>query len=135
MEQRVKVHKTHPDGTATVIIVRESACSGDCHECAGCGAASQTLLVRAQNPVGARVGQLAVMRSDSAPVLRGAAVLYLLPLALFFLGYWVGSLWGLGALGGGMAFALSIAAVVLYDRRVAKRADVRYTLVRLASQG
>ena len=39
MQQLVRVRQTHEDGTATVIHVRESACSGDCHKCSGCGAA------------------------------------------------------------------------------------------------
>ena len=39
MEQLVRVKETFDDGTATVIHVRESACSGDCHKCSGCGAA------------------------------------------------------------------------------------------------
>ena len=38
MEQLVRVKETFDDGTATVIHVRESACSGDCHKCSGCGA-------------------------------------------------------------------------------------------------
>ena len=38
MEQQVRVTQTHDDGTATVLYLRESACSGDCHKCAGCGA-------------------------------------------------------------------------------------------------
>ena len=38
MEQLVRVKETFDDGTAMVIHVRESACSGDCHKCPGCGA-------------------------------------------------------------------------------------------------
>ena len=32
MEQLVRVKEAFDDGTATVIHVRESACSGDCHK-------------------------------------------------------------------------------------------------------
>ena len=31
MEQKVMVRKALPDGTAQVVLIRESACSGDCH--------------------------------------------------------------------------------------------------------
>lgn len=120
MEQLVHVRQLHPDGTATVIHVRESACSGDCHKCSGCGAAKEAIVLRAANPVGAKVGDTVTVESASAPVLKAAAVLYLLPLVLFFLGYYLGAMVGQGALGGCAAFAVSIAAVVLYDRRMAK---------------
>ena len=48
MEQIVKVRRTNSDGTAQVIRIRESACSGDCHKCSGCGAAQQTMLLKQQ---------------------------------------------------------------------------------------
>ncbi len=129
MEQTVKVRKVHDDGTATVLVIRQSACSGDCHKCSGCGAAQESLLFRADNPIGARIGDTVVVRSESGPVLRGAMVLYLLPMVLFFLGYFLGAqLWNAGALAGCLAFAASIALVVVYDRCVAKKETINYTI-------
>ena len=55
MEQVVRVRETFEDGTALVIHVRESACSGDCHKCSGCGAAKETVLIKAKNPISAGV--------------------------------------------------------------------------------
>ena len=75
MEQLVKVRKVNPDGTAQVLCVRESACSGDCHKCSGCGAATETLLLTAKNPIGAKEGDLVVIESASGPVLAAAAML------------------------------------------------------------
>ena len=86
MEQLVRVRETHGDGTAAVIHVRESACSGDCHKCSGCGAAKETVIFTADNPIGARPGDLVKVESSTAPVLKAAMVLYVLPLILFFLG-------------------------------------------------
>ena len=91
MEQLVRVKETCEDGTARVIRVRESACSGDCHKCSGCGAVRQTMLLRAVNAIGAKPGELVTVSSRSGPVLAGAAVLYLMPLALFFAGYLAGA--------------------------------------------
>ena len=79
MEQLVRVRETHGDGTAAVIHVRESACSGDCHKCSGCGAAREAVLLTADNPIGARRGDLVKVESATAPVLKAAAVLYVLP--------------------------------------------------------
>ena len=96
---------------------------------AGCGAAQETLILTADNPIGARPGDMVIIESRSGPVLAAAAVLYLLPLVLFFLGYLVGStLWNLGALTGGLAFAAAIAFSVLYDRLVLKKKNTVYTI-------
>ncbi len=128
MEQTVKVCRVFPDGTAQVLRIRESACSGDCHKCSGCGAAQQALLLTAQNPIGAAEGDMVTVESATAPVLKAAAVLYLLPLVLFFGGYLA-----FGALGGGIGFALGIAGVVVYDRRKAKKEKTVYTITGFAA--
>lgn len=133
MEQLVRVREVRADGTACVIHVRESACSGDCHKCSGCGAAKETLLLEAQNPIGAKVGDLVKIRAESAPVLGAAAVLYLLPLALFFVGYFIGNLWGTGAAAGCVAFVLGIGGAVVYDRAAAKAKKTVYTITEWAS--
>lgn len=133
MEQLVRVRQTHPDGTATVIHIRESACSGDCHKCSGCGAAKEAIVLKAKNPIGAGAGALVTVTSDSGPVLQAAAVLYMLPLALFFLGYLAGALTlGMGALGGGIGFAVGIAAVVCYDRAMRRKGETEYTITGFA---
>ena len=134
MEQRARVRRLMDDGKAQVMVIRESACSGDCHKCSGCGAVQETLLFEAENPVGAKPGDLVVIRSDSGPVLRSAAVLYMLPLVLFFLGYALGAWWGIGALLGCLAFAASIALVVVYDRKVQAKIHTVYTITGYSGQ-
>ena len=135
MEQLVRVKKAYPDGTAEVIHIRESACSGDCHKCSGCGAAKETIVFRAENPIGAKAGDRVTVQSRSGPVLKAAVAVYLLPLALFFGGYAVGAALGVsGALVGGLAFALSILLIAGYDRRVAKKDTTVYTITGLAEE-
>lgn len=133
MTQKVMVKACYPDGTALVLHLRQSACSGDCHQCSGCGAAQESLLLTARNPIGARPGDLVVIQSETGPVLMGAAVLYMLPLVLFFLGYALGTvLWQMGALVGCLAFAASIAMCVLYDRKIARKKKTIYTITEFA---
>ena len=135
MEQLGRVRQTHRDGTATVLCVRESACSGDCHKCSGCGAAKESILLKADNPIGAREGDLVKVESETGPVLKAAAVLYMLPLVLFFGGYALGAVLGLsGGLFGGVAFALSIWLIVVYDRRMQKKDKTIYTITGYAEK-
>lgn len=136
MEQLVRVRRANPDGTAQVIHLRESACSGDCHKCSGCGAAKEAVEFTADNPIGARPGDLVRVESASGPVLKAAAVLYLLPLALFFLGYGLGAWLAVsGPLLAGLGFGLGVLFVILYDRRLQRRAEARYTITALEEKG
>lgn len=133
MEQLVRVKEAYNNGTALVVHVRESACSGDCHKCSGCGAAKETVLFTADNPIGAGAGDLVKVESETAPVLKAAVVLYVLPLVLFFLGYYLGSLLGnLGPVAACLGFALGVAGVVVYDRRVVRHQNIGYTITAFA---
>ena len=133
MEQMVRVKEIHPDGTATVIHIRESACSGDCHKCSGCGAAKEAVLFTADNLIGARRGDLVKVESETGPVLKAAAVLYMLPLVLFFTGYALAAALGVsGGIGGALAFVASIVLIVLYDRRMQKKDNTIYTITGFA---
>lgn len=134
MEQVVRISRLLPGDMAEVIRVRESACSGDCHKCSGCGAAKQTVILTARNAIGARVGDMVVVSSDSSRVLKAAAVLYMLPLVLFLAGYLVGeNLWGRGVLLGLVGIVLGIALVKLYDRFLTKT-GIEYTITSYAGE-
>ncbi len=134
MEQLVRVKAVYENGTAQVLCIRESACSGDCHKCSGCGAAQEAVVLTASNPIGARRGDLVKVESESAPVLKAAVVLYLVPLVLFFLGYGLGSLWNLGPWIAGLGFLLGLGIVVLYDRLVVRKAKLSYTITAFAGE-
>ncbi len=128
MEQTVRVQRVFEDGTAQVLRVRESACSGDCHKCAGCGAAQQKMLVMAANPIGAKPGDTVIMQTETAPILKAALMLYILPLVLFVGGFLAGEwLWQNGiwlSLGG---LILGFALVRAYDRHLSKK-HTTYTI-------
>lgn len=128
MEQTVRVQRVFGDDIVEVVRVRESACSGDCHQCSGCGAAQETIRFRAFDPIGVSRGDRVVVSTKSAPLLGAAAVLYMVPLALFYVGFYLGALLGSGALGGCIAFALGIAGAVLYDRKVLSKKRIEYTI-------
>ena len=129
MEQIVRVHRLHPDGRADIILVRESACSGDCHKCSGCGAQKETMIVTADNPIRADVGDFVTLSSDTGSVMKAVAAVYLMPLVLFFAGYALGAALGWSAvLMGGLCFILGVAFAVWFDRHTAQKGEAVYTI-------
>lgn len=129
MEQIVRVHRLHPDGRADIILVRESACSGDCHKCSGCGAQKETMIVTADNPIRADVGDFVTLSSDTGSVMKAVAAVYLVPMVLFFAGYALGAALGWsGVLMGGLGFVLGVAFAVWFDRHTAQKGEAVYTI-------
>ncbi len=122
MEQVVRVQKVFEDGTAHVLRVRESACSGDCHQCSGCGASQQKLLITCGNPIGAKPGDMVILQTESGPVLKAAVMLYVLPVVLFVAGYLAGEwLWQNGIWLSLAGLFLGFALVKAYDRHLTKK--------------
>lgn len=133
MEQLVRVKSVYDNGTALVVHLRESACSGDCHKCSGCGAATEAVTFLADNPISAQAGDMVKVESETATVLKAATVLYVLPLSLFFLGYYLGCLIGSwGAAIGCLGFLLGVAGVVAYDRLYLRKKNIRYIITAYA---
>ena len=129
MRTKATVDTLLPDGRAEVLIARKSACSGDCHKCGGCGAVEQTLRVAAENPVDAKRGDIVWLESESRTVLLSAALLYLLPLLLFLIGYLAAyTLGGWSAAIGVGGFVLGLLPAVVYDRKLKKRPPA-YTII------
>lgn len=135
MEQTVRVRKVHTDGTAEVVLIRQSACSGDCHQCAGCGAAEETVVFTAKNTLDAKPGDLVKVETATGAVLQAAAITYLLPLGLFLAGYIAGlSLWNVGIWAGLGGFALGVVIAVAYDRLVAAKKKNEYIITGFATR-
>lgn len=135
MEQIVRVKQVHDDGSATVLHMRQSACSGDCHKCSGCGAAQEAIELTARNAIGAGVGDFVTIEAATGPVLKAAAMLYMVPMVLFFLGYFLGAvLWQRGGLVGCLSFVFGICLAVAYDRLVVKKQNTGYTITGFAGE-
>ena len=136
MEQQAQVIRIVSDATARVAVKRKSACSGDCHTCHGCPHTDEIVMVDADNPVGAQKGDAVIVRSDTGRVLKLAAMLYLMPLVLFFLGYFLvpgGSGLRMGA--GGAAFAVGIAICVFVSRSMKKNdREMHFSIVRVLDE-
>lgn len=121
---------------AEIEVHRASACGHDCEQCGGgCSVMvkSGPVVVLADNPLGARPGDRVVVESSAGSILGFAAVVYLLPLALFFAGYFIACALGAGeaaALGcGGACFVLSVVIAVAVDRRARGRRRELFSIV------
>lgn len=136
MTQVMMVQGIVDEEHAIVGMERVSACSGDCHQCGGCGTVGQKMTAVAQNRVGAVVGDVVTVRSDASAVLIAAALVYLVPLVLFFAGYTVGTLLPLQqVLWGGVGFLLGVGLVLWYHRRVRRRGKILYEICAIVRHG
>ena len=125
---------------ALVCVERRAACDGchratDDHGCSVCtllGGNAKTV-ARARNTVGASVGDRVEVEARTARVLGYAAMVFLLPIVLLLVGYFVGQLL-LGEQAAlvfaAIGFLLSLLFVYFYSRLVvARRVDVEIVAV------
>lgn len=133
MTQIATVERILDPTHAEIAVPRKSACGHDCEECAGCGVSGASVYARAKNPIGARPGQKVVVESDTKNMLGIVSLVYLVPVVLFFVGYFAaGALpeaWRYAA--AALAFAAGIGLAIAYDRRLKKRGGLTFTIVRL----
>ena len=136
MKQKVRVLSV--EGTvAKVIHKRPTACHGDCDHCAGgCGsmAATERIIVEAENLIGAKPGDSVVIEGESGKVAWAVTLVYVIPLVLFFLGYFLGqSIMFLPAVLGIIGFILGLFLAVIVSRRQSKAGrEIRFRIVSFA---
>lgn len=75
---------------AKVRFLRESACGGNCSSCGGCKSKPVDRWI--ENTLNVDVGDKVEVKSDSGKILKSAFVLYIIPLIVFFAGYFITSL-------------------------------------------
>ena len=135
MTQIATVERILDSGHAEISVPRKSACGHDCEECAGCGVTGAAVHAKALNPIGALPGQKAVVESSTKKMLRIVALVYLIPVALFFLGYLaamaVTASVAVQYTAAAAGFILGILGAISYDRRLRARGGLSFTIVRL----
>ena len=135
MTQIATVERIIDDTHAEISVPRKSACGHDCEECAGCGVSGAAVYAKALNPIGARPGQKVVVRSDTGKMLHIVALVYLMPVVLFLVGYLVTlavtSNTAIQYLMAGIGFVAGVLLAVLYDRRLRRQGGLSFQIVRL----
>ena len=130
MTREVQVRRLLENGYAEVFMERPTACSGDCHHCAGgCTAAREIIVVRARNLIGAKPGDKVLLELSARQMLKISLLTYFVPIILFFLGWFLGSLVGLAPWCGGAGFALGVGFILWLNKRLEKRKTVQYRIV------
>jgi len=127
MKQDALVIKTNPDGTATVKVLRRSACSA-CSAKHVCGGSKETETV-AVNKIGASEGDTVELEVPSANVLGYSALVFFAPVFLAIVLYLtlsrIGDIFGIcGAIAG---FALPLTIAFFVSRANAE--NIRPTIV------
>lgn len=136
MTQKAMVKRRLSAEKVEIVVHRQSACSHNCADCAGCGSLihEPDVTAVAEDVLGARVGQRVTVESASGKVLGLAALLYLLPFAGLFATYLLlnGRTEGVAALGSICAFFLVLLGVCLpLDRYLRRHKAVTFRVVAL----
>ena len=133
MTQIATDEKALGGGYAEGSVPRKSACGHDCEECAGCGMTGAAIKARARNDIGAQPGDKVVVESSTKKIFGVVALVYVLPVVLFLLGYFLSE-----GLAEGMRYAIAVATFVvsfipcvLYDRHARKKELLTYQIMRL----
>ena len=91
MLQEAIITKIRDDGLAEVVVERLGICGGDCNGCEGCKY-DHLMKSVVQNPIAANRGQHDMIETPTSGVVKGAFVLYVLPIVMLILGYALGAL-------------------------------------------
>ena len=133
MTQIATVERLLDSGYAEISVPRKSACGHDCEECAGCGMTGAAIKARARNDVDAQPGDKVVVESSTKKLFGVIALVYVLPVAFFLLGYFLTE-----GLTENWRYAIAIAAAVVsflpsivYDRYAKRKEKLTYQIVRL----
>ena len=108
MTQIATVEKLLPGGYAEISVPRKTACGHDCEECAGCGMTGAAIKARAKNDPNAQPGEKVVVESSTKKLLGVVALVYVLPVVGFLLGYFLSE-----GLTEGWRYGIAVAAAVL----------------------
>ena len=133
MTQIATVEKILDAGFVEISVPRKSACGHDCEECAGCGMTGAAIHARASDPVGVKPGDKVVVQSETKKLLGVVALVYLLPVVAFLLGYFLSE-----GLAEKVRYIIAIAAAaaaflpsIFYDRYAERHEVLTYTIMRL----
>lgn len=134
MIQKAVVKKILDREYAEIEVQRQSACGHDCAKCGGCGAPQERIQAVAKNRVDAKVGDIVTIEGENKEIIRMAAVVYTIPLILFFVFFVLASLCGLGEGAAGglgcLGLVVGTAIAVVYNKKIKKNGGTPFTIIK-----
>lgn len=134
------------DGAEAVVEARQGGGCGHCDSEKGCGKAahmfsSQPRRFRVRNGINARIGEEVQVSMADGMLLRSAAIIYMLPLALLLAGGLLGSNWaaadsqrdGYAAIGAVFGLAAGFVLARLFSLRQRTLANAQPVITRCAA--
>lgn len=132
MTQEAVVTKLLPAGMAEVAVKRTTACGGNCGSCDSCVFQNE-LKTPAVNKIQAKPGQKVLIQSQTSLIFKAAFLVYVLPLLLFLVGYFLSVVLSLGETAGIIfSFAgvvLGALIVVLSQRRIREKDKITFEII------
>ena len=111
----------------------------DCKNCGACPG-SESLILEANNEIGAKPGQRIILEIKETNVLRAAFIVFILPLIALFIGVMLGGIIGqyigvnkfmFQVICGVVIFALSIVVVKYFDKASAANEKSKPVIIRI----
>lgn len=129
MVSKAKIIRIIDENIAEVQVERFTACGHSCDTCGGCSKKDQFITTTANiNHNNIAVGDIVDVVSNTSNVLKGAVIMYILPLILFFVGYFVGSNFSneesIKTIFAFTFFTLSIIFSFLYSKGISKTVNI-----------
>ena len=132
MTQDAIVTKLLPNSMAEVVVTRQTACGGNCGSCEACMFQSELKSV-ARNRIQARPGQRVVIESQTSKVFSAVFLVYIVPIVLFLLGYFLAYILGASEwiciLVSFLSLVLSAVLLVQFHRRFSKDREIVYDII------
>lgn len=134
MIQKAVVKKILDETHAEIEVQRQSACGHDCSKCGGCGTPTERIKATAVNSVQAQVGEIVTVEGSSKQILGMAAIVYSIPLILFFICYGIcaafGFAEGFSIIAGIIGFVIGILLAIRHNQQVKSSGKFVFTIVK-----
>lgn len=138
MTQEAVITKLLPEGMAEVVVTRGTACGSNCGNCESCIYDSQ-IKALARNDIQAGKGEKVVISSKTSFVFGAAMLVYVMPLVLFLLGFFVahtlGASEGVCVLTSFFGLVLGAVIIVLSQRLKKDKKTLVYTIIGYSEGG
>lgn len=138
MTQEAVITKLLPEGMAEVVVTRGTACGSNCGNCESCIYDSK-IKALARNDIQAGKGEKVVISSKTSFVFGAAMLVYVMPLVLFLIGFFIahnlGASEGVCVLTSFLGLVLGAVIIVLSQRLKRDKKTLVYTIIGYSEGG